>query len=630
MSSQTTAANPEAAARARNSRVLAEAGIPHPGSSSSADGPSRQGFGPPGLRGGIRGAGASSAAGSPLSSRDSSSTDFAVDYSDPLLSSDGALTTFTPPNAEMQLSQTVECPQCHIPLSNGAQTCTACGFELSQTPGSDEDTLLLSKLTAEQRKKLPESAFVFPTERRYPIHDISHARNALSRASGKSEEAKVKVAVYKRYPELQSDKKNMSRDGHAASFYDSLKLAEEHNGLVWKAICKTGTLALSPGPGQIDVEKPLELTPELFSELKASVDEKAFPYVTVPTTHTNGLLENTGYVQDVAIKASDDPNDPPGTQVLWAAIGFTEPEIEEKVKRGTIPDTSVGVKFNYRNKRTGKQYKAALEHVALTHQPWVDGLTPFGQSLSQEGVFDQQEMESDWDGVYVHADRGQDEDTGDILPSNNEVDGIPTHFSSTKSMPKSKQHTRRRRPSRIRTAAGDQVPDTVEELLASQQARIEAAEKRNSELETQLSQQDGRVASQEASIHLSNVGAKVKKWQDNNLPPAIVKAAKDILLAAGPQPSEVTEDSAVLTLSITKEPESEGDAPEVEERHLSVDGIVDMLLAAVPRIGPGSDVTAVMREMDAFNASQRTDEKSAEERAKEILEEAEELGSGIA
>lgn len=58
------------------------------------------------------------------------------------------------------------------------------------------------KLTSKKRNSLPSSAFVFPKERQYPIHDINHARNALSRSSGKPEEGAVRRAVYARYPEL--------------------------------------------------------------------------------------------------------------------------------------------------------------------------------------------------------------------------------------------------------------------------------------------------------------------------------------------------------------------------------------------------------------------------------------------
>lgn len=61
----------------------------------------------------------------------------------------------------------------------------------------------LDTLNAKGRKHIKPSNFVFPKDKRYPIHDISHARNALARSSGKPEEAKVKAAVYRKYPELK-------------------------------------------------------------------------------------------------------------------------------------------------------------------------------------------------------------------------------------------------------------------------------------------------------------------------------------------------------------------------------------------------------------------------------------------
>lgn len=57
-------------------------------------------------------------------------------------------------------------------------------------------------LTAEGRKHIAEDNFALPG-RRYPIHDLAHARNALARSSGKPEEGKVRVAVYSKYPALK-------------------------------------------------------------------------------------------------------------------------------------------------------------------------------------------------------------------------------------------------------------------------------------------------------------------------------------------------------------------------------------------------------------------------------------------
>jgi hypothetical protein len=62
------------------------------------------------------------------------------------------------------------------------------------------------KLTSHARGLLSPKSFVFPKARRYPIHDMAHAKNALARSSGKSEEGAVKAAVYTKYPGLKKRK----------------------------------------------------------------------------------------------------------------------------------------------------------------------------------------------------------------------------------------------------------------------------------------------------------------------------------------------------------------------------------------------------------------------------------------
>jgi hypothetical protein len=94
------------------------------------------------------------------------------------------------------------------------------GLGLVKTPGIPEATFAIaeafgdddmeteSKLTYAQRQELPDSAFVYPAERKYPIHDITHARNALARVSANGtpeEQKKVRAAVYRKYPELKKD-----------------------------------------------------------------------------------------------------------------------------------------------------------------------------------------------------------------------------------------------------------------------------------------------------------------------------------------------------------------------------------------------------------------------------------------
>ena len=59
------------------------------------------------------------------------------------------------------------------------------------------------ELTTKGRKAIKPENFVFPGEKRYPIHDEAHARNALSRVAqfgSDDEKSKVRAAVHHRYP----------------------------------------------------------------------------------------------------------------------------------------------------------------------------------------------------------------------------------------------------------------------------------------------------------------------------------------------------------------------------------------------------------------------------------------------
>lgn len=67
----------------------------------------------------------------------------------------------------------------------------------------------MSKLSTSRRKHLPKNDFAEPGERKYPINDPSHARNALARVSqhGTPEEKRrVRAAVHRKYPKIGTAK----------------------------------------------------------------------------------------------------------------------------------------------------------------------------------------------------------------------------------------------------------------------------------------------------------------------------------------------------------------------------------------------------------------------------------------
>jgi hypothetical protein len=66
--------------------------------------------------------------------------------------------------------------------------------------------LVEKKLAYKARKNLPSSDFALPQKRKYPIHDMKHARNALSRVSAHgspAEKKTIKAKVRKRYPSIE-------------------------------------------------------------------------------------------------------------------------------------------------------------------------------------------------------------------------------------------------------------------------------------------------------------------------------------------------------------------------------------------------------------------------------------------
>lgn len=83
----------------------------------------------------------------------------------------------------------------------------------------------MAELTSASRNKLPDSSFALPN-RRYPIHDESHARNALSRVSengSPEEKRKVRAAVHRKYP-------NIGTEHHTAKMYKGKKSKFKRNG----------------------------------------------------------------------------------------------------------------------------------------------------------------------------------------------------------------------------------------------------------------------------------------------------------------------------------------------------------------------------------------------------------------
>ena len=178
---------------------------------------------------------------------------------------------------------------------------------------------------------------------------------------------------------------------------------EEVDGFIKKTIMRTGTFAAIPTRAGL-IRKPLHIVRDgmsdhkdgtiAMSELVQNFKANAIPNVQIPLSdddddHKNIAAVNTGFVRDIWI---EDEN---GESKLIAKMEFTEPEVRDKVLRGTIADVSAGVPWRVRSR--GKQYGACLEHVALTPKPFIDDLGPFLTASDERP--DQIEVDHFGDGI---------------------------------------------------------------------------------------------------------------------------------------------------------------------------------------------------------------------------------------
>lgn len=76
----------------------------------------------------------------------------------------------------------------------------------------------MAKLTSKKRNRMRSTSFAIPSERKYPINDLSHARNALARVAQHgtaAEKSQVRSAVKRKYPRIQvSGLKNTRKRKH--------------------------------------------------------------------------------------------------------------------------------------------------------------------------------------------------------------------------------------------------------------------------------------------------------------------------------------------------------------------------------------------------------------------------------
>ncbi len=264
-------------------------------------------------------------------------------------------------------------------------------------------------------------------------------------------------------------------------------LEDENNGVYfdgkwhWKTVLREGQWAYSPGPGGIPIKKPITVVKDgtsdgltktiSIAEIVNNFKEGAVENVTIPETHADKSTENTGFVREV--KMGEDEK---GRATLEAAFEFTEPEVEKKVKNGSIANTSAGILFDYIKKDTGNKYNAVMAHAALTNHPWLNDMKPFGVEASEN--------------VEVVAFSEENVESPEI-------------------------------------SGGDIVSQTTEEEKKTQNELLEKLGLSEDEIEARLSE----YSELKAGAKKREVEDKVKAWQDKGVAPAVLTEVKAILMA---------------------------------------------------------------------------------------------------
>lgn len=349
---------------------------------------------------------------------------------------------------------------------------------------------------------------------------------------------------------------------------------------VWKTVLRTGTWKMSPGPGQKPIDKPLHVILSgkprkgviVLEELLRNFKERAKEHVTIPKTHEDNVLENTGTVKDLRIIRESD-----GNARMDALHVFTDQDALKGVLDGSVLNCSVGVLYDYVRKSDGKIFPQVLGHVALTNSPWIDGMEPFGVAASED-----ESIGRHFSLVLDEKGSGQ----------------IPHALSGGGDMDKDREEAERKAKEKAdaeaaAAAAAEEKPTVVESTASAMLSEV--IEKTGLSAEEILERLD-RSATVEQNLRRRDIDDTCKAWLSEGVPPAVVEEAKLMKLADDGGPA--------LLLSETV------DGKKHEEK-LSASEIVDRIVSKVPRIK--EDAEGVATVVTHLSEGEKPDEDTGKE-----------------
>lgn len=360
--------------------------------------------------------------------------------------------------------------------------------------------------------------------------------------------AKVKSSGYCDTYEKKDPAKEESEDNDEGNGVEMSEITElycsdtpsavDNDGLIWKTVLRTGSWRYRPeSRTQRPIAKPIFVTAGNstntastigMADIVDSFNSNAIDHVTIPLSHNDKVDENTGYVK--SLKIEDDP-DRPGQSVLRAALKFTEPEIEQKVRNGSIANTSVGLFYDYIRKDDGKKFGTAMKHIALTNSPWINGMTPFG--MSEETEIDVNSLEFETEEIVT-------EEAPEETPV--EVPAAEDEQLSEEEVPrKPKKEDRMPKFTELEgLSLTDDDLARVEAILTARDERVTALESENTDLS-----EEKRIAAVDARIdELKDLGLSEQ--------PGFLKTVRKVLLAdTGENTLTLSEDGKEETITVS-------------------------------------------------------------------------------
>jgi hypothetical protein len=365
---------------------------------------------------------------------------------------------------------------------------------------------------------------------------------------------------------------------------DGTSEVEEKDGLLWYPICRTGTWVRHPTS-----DKPLLLTIKDFEEVKQAFDEGAWEFVTIPLTHNDRVDENTGFIKDLEIRPHPTRE---GVYKLWAGHSFTEPDVAEKVKRGTIAGRSVYFDFNgHKRTEDGKFFPKVLKHVALTNRPWLNGINE-GETLAAS--YEEEEPE-------VTVEVTDDTDPMEVARTMSEAIRLGqtvTIIDGTKGGARMPEDDKGKQPE-------DKTPEkeTKETVTVSKEdfeaMMASAIDKERQAWQDRFAAAEARLQQTEDENRKMRVADRIAAYQGQGVAPAILSIAEEIMLA----------DTGSGAIKLSQE-----DGNDLELSHSDV---VLKLLDAMPGTALSQDQPGVAKD----GGKPPADDEPAEKKAEKLWEE---------